>query len=132
MRDNINILTELREAGSTILLNVNRSNLYFIPADYFNSLPENLLSLVFVESIPRINPYAVPAGYFERFPEIVLEKVSVRENVPALNGIGEMPYSVPNGYFEGFAQNVLKKIESFCCAVCALILAKILPARPSK
>jgi len=111
MEENINILTELREAGSTILLNANRDNLYFISPDYFNNLPRDVMSRIFVESIPRTNPYTVPGGYFDQLSTIILENISAHESISILEGGAEMLYSVPQGYFESFASNVLQKIK---------------------
>jgi hypothetical protein len=111
MDDNINIFTELKDAGSTILLNANRSNMYFISPDYFNNLPRDVMSRIFVESIPRINPYSVPTGYFDQLSTIILENINAHDTAPMLDGVGEMLYAVPEGYFETFASNVLKKIK---------------------
>jgi len=112
MQDNINILNELKEAGSTILLATERRNIYVVPADYFNSFPQNLLSRIFVESILPVNLYTVPVGYFDRLPELILEKISVQMDFEEINRLEKMPYSVPDGYFNTLAKSVLEKIKA--------------------
>ena len=112
MQDNINILDELKEAGSTILLHTERKDIYFVPADYFNSLSQNLLSRIFVESIIPVNLYTVPSGYFDSLPELILEKLSAKIDFQELSGLEKMPYSVPDGYFNTLAKSVLEKIKA--------------------
>src|SRR5258706_6833061 len=107
MQDNINILNELKEAGSTVLVKADRGNYYSLPVDYFNDFAGNLLSRIFVESISPVNIYTVPAGYFENFPATILKKLSIIENETFLNKAGTMPYSLPDGYFNNLAHNIL-------------------------
>ena len=85
--------------------------MYFISPDYFNNLPRDVMSRIFVESIPRINPYSVPTGYFDQLSTIILGNINAHDTAPMLDGVGEMLYAVPEGYFETFASNVLKKIK---------------------
>lgn len=113
MDNKINILNELRDAGSTLLINTERKNYYSIPDGYFNGLAENIMARVFVESLPSVNPYTVPTGYFENFPEIILDKLGIAGTASFIHtGIEKMPYSVPEGYFNSLASNILQKIKS--------------------
>src|SRR5436853_169423 len=80
MRTNINILNELKEAGSTVLINADKENYYFVPTDYFNAFAGNLLSRIFIESIPPVNIYTVPYGYFNQLDpfKVELEKPAAK------------------------------------------------------
>ena len=111
MQNNINILNELKELGSDVLLSMEHKNVYSVPPDYFNNFSQNLLSRIFVESIPRVNPYTVPVGYFNNLSEIIFEKVSLRKNIQEFDGLEKLPYSIPDGYFDNLAENILQKIK---------------------
>jgi len=112
MQNNINILNELREMGSTVLVNTDRKNIYFVPSDYFSNFSQDLLSRIFIESIHPVNPFTVPAGYFENLSDIILEKLRIRKNFQGIDGLEKMPYSIPDGYFNDFATSVLQKIKA--------------------
>jgi len=109
MQDKINILIELRQANADILTTADNKNYFFVPEGYFSNLTADILTNVFIKSLPSQNPYNLPAGYFESFPEILLEKLHIE------NGIGttrKKLYDVPEGYFNNLADNILKKIKS--------------------
>jgi hypothetical protein len=111
MDSNVNILNELKEANSTLLINMDRKNCYFVPEGYFNGLAENILVQVFIESLPPAHPYSIPAGYFENFPEILLDKLGISNRYSTSIYSEQMPYAVPDGYFNGLAEDILQKIK---------------------
>ena len=112
MQENINILNELKEVGSTVLVTLGREDMYSVPADYFNNFPQGLLARIFVESISPVNLYTVSADYFENLPEIILEKLSIKKDFQEFSGLEKTPYSVPEGYFSNLAENILEKIKA--------------------
>ena len=108
MVEKINILNELKEVAATTLVAVGNNNYYTVPEGYFTNLPNNILSHVFIKSLPVSNPYSVPKGYFENLPEIISDKLSLS----SFNGNEERKaFSVPEGYFNTLADNILKKIK---------------------
>ena len=68
MADKINIFNELREAGASALLNTDNRNYLSVPDDYFDKLAGNILTHIFIVSLPSGNPYTIQAGYFENLP----------------------------------------------------------------
>ncbi|MEP6682942.1 MAG: hypothetical protein ABJA35_06775 [Parafilimonas sp.] len=107
MEGKINILNELKEAGAAVLMNIDKSNFFTIPDDYFKNLHSDILSHVFIQSLPSGNPYTIPEEYFNHFPEIVLDKLSV----PSFNINKKGSFEVPEGYFDNLAHTILKKIK---------------------
>lgn len=77
------ILLELKEAGTPLILKAGRENPYTAPAGYFEQLPEKVLSLVkkaggkeihaelealapLLNKISKEGPYEIPRGYFRQ------------------------------------------------------------------
>ena len=111
MRDKIDILNELREAGAVILSTADNRNYFSVPANYFDQLPENILTHIFIKSLPKQVLYVVPEGYFDKFPGIILDKIKIGEN-GFLSDIKEAYiYAVPEGYFDNLAGDILKKVK---------------------
>lgn len=110
MGDNINILNELKELNSTVLINAERKNLYAYPDGYFYELSANIVRQIWFQSLPFLNPYSVPEGYFENLPEIILDKLAVKSNYS--HAVTKTLYNVPHGYFNNLAGNILQKIKS--------------------
>ena len=82
MRSSPDIALELKESGTTLILQAERGNPYEVPTGYFEQLPEKVLSLVKI------------AGEKEVHAE--LEGIA-----PLLNKISKQgPYEIPRGYFE--------------------------------
>jgi|GEM_PF-1985085 len=106
MQEKVNILNELREAGASVLLQADNNNHYYLPADYFTNLSDNVLAYVYVYSLPIIMPYAVPERYFDNLPETILEKLSISLISK------EIPYNVPGGYFDALPGAILSKIRA--------------------
>jgi hypothetical protein len=107
MNEKINILDELNQANAATLINTDNRNYYAVPEGYFDNLPANILSHVFIKSLPATNPYTIPEGYFENLPAIILDKINV-----ASFGINDKNvFSVPDGYFNSLADNIFKKIK---------------------
>jgi len=109
MQDKINILIELKEAGANILTAADNKNYFSVPEGYFNNLADDILTQVFIQSLPVSNSYYIPENYFENFPDILLKKLLVENNISLTK---EIAYTVPEGYFDNLAGNILKKIKS--------------------
>jgi hypothetical protein len=77
------IVQELKEAGTPLLLQAERENPYKVPAGYFDTLPQKVLSLVndsdrkeihaelealapLLNKISKEGPYEIPRGYFHQ------------------------------------------------------------------
>jgi hypothetical protein len=111
MRDKIDILNELREAGAVILSTADNRNYFSVPVNYFDQLPESILAHIFIKSLPKRVPYMVPIGYFDKFPGVILDKLKIREN-SFLSDIKEARiYAVPEAYFDNLADDILKKVK---------------------
>jgi hypothetical protein len=106
MDEKINILNELKEVDAAVLMTADKRNYYALPEGYFDKLPGNVLTHVFIKSLPATNPYTIPEGYFENLPEVILDKVNI-----ASVGFNKNTLSVPDGYFNNLADNILKKIK---------------------
>ena len=107
MQEKINILNELKEAGAAFLTNIDNRNILSVPDNYFDNLSGNILSHVFVQSLPTINPYTVPEAYFDHFPSVMLDKA----NVFSFGTNSKNSFSIPEGYFDSLADNILKKVK---------------------
>ena len=98
------------------LSEVDKAMPYWISADHFEQLSNNILFAVKLDSVKNNSlPYAVPTNYFENLSSAILSKtiledkcnsISVYDELvniaPVLNTIGKQTiYSVPLGYFDG-------------------------------
>ena len=110
------ILDELREI-SPALAEINNHNVYFIPAQYFENLSQEIIGRINADEEREFNftsalPYKVKEGYFENLSENILSKIKASANrrndiidelnevAPLLNTLDKSPlYSVPAGYF---------------------------------
>lgn len=61
--------------------------------------------------IPKTNVFQVPAGYFDGFPEEMLTRVSGENILLPQAKSNIVPMSVPEGYFDSLSQNILMKIR---------------------
>ncbi|MEP6467023.1 MAG: hypothetical protein ABJB05_11995 [Parafilimonas sp.] len=107
MQEKINISNELKDLNAAFLEHTDNKNLFTVPDNYFDNLAGNILSHVFIQSLPTVNPYLISAGYFEHFPEIVLDKLSVG----SFNSKQKDLFAIPEGYFDNLASNILKKVK---------------------
>ena len=110
MADSVNILDELKELNSAVLINAERKNLYTYPDGYFEDLSHNIFRGVWMQSLPKVNPHSVPAGYFENLPEIIIDKLALKSTFVSNTNSKEL-YNVPDGYFSNLSGNILQKIN---------------------
>ncbi len=120
-----NILQELQEI-SPVLTQISNSNVYVLPAGYFENFASEILFKIAEIQMPAAsNPYQVPAGYFDGFAVFLLQKVKTQENqtnlsgeifnelqqvAPLLNSIPKTNvYTVPGNYFEELSVNITVK-----------------------
>ncbi len=100
------------------LLPINRKNCYLVPVQYFDNLPEVILTRLRERDDIQIpvsrQAYEVPENYFENLAGNVLKKIKLQKAVsvseveselvevaPFLNQISRKNvYEVPEGYFE--------------------------------
>jgi len=112
MNDNIDILSELEQMGST-LGNMSRKMPYEIPTDYFINLTASIIEHVQVQQqddpmldIAKAPTGELPAGYFNKLPGVVLAAAKLSE-LPQ-----QMPYSLPETYFNELPQQILNKAKT--------------------
>jgi hypothetical protein len=110
MGKNFNILNELEDIHAVFLIEADKKNLFFVPQNYFEELPDAIRANIFLHAVTMANPYTIPENYFDNFPALMLDKI--RDNaLISFIGNNELPYSVPENYFGSFATEVLKKIK---------------------
>lgn len=134
-----NILQELQALDSKLLSN-SFTNVYSVPARYFEKLPALVLRRIrametadageelaelspLLHLINRATPYQAPAGYFETLEtgKIPVSDVQaeLKELSPLLSGLKrQTPYEVPAGYFANLdhgipAQKAPARVISF-------------------
>ncbi len=112
------ILNELREV-SPVLAAMSKTNVFTVPAGYFDSITDAMLLLVNEEQnsvlagIQKQNTH-VPEGYFDSLADNILNKIKAQEATemyPVLNNISNVNvYTVPQGYFNTLSDEVLAKM----------------------
>jgi hypothetical protein len=116
------ILKEL-ESISPAVANLANTNVFTVPAGYFDQLPAAILSRIQSEIIDfggKVEPFNVPAGYFDGLAVNILNKIKSQEQTveeelneiaPLLNTISKQPvYAVPEGYFESLELTIPLKL----------------------
>jgi hypothetical protein len=117
------ILKELREISPAVA-NLSGTNVFSVPAGYFDQLPETILSKIRQESVDfggKVQPFNIPPGYFEGLATNILNKIKSREQSvaeelnelsPLLNSISRQNvYAVPEGYFESLELTIPLKLD---------------------
>jgi hypothetical protein len=126
METRIDILNELREL-SQVLSALEKVNVYTVPENYFDQLPDLLLSInkvedpSFLASLSKHSVQEVPAGYFDGLADNILSRIKsedsaeteLKELSPLL---AEIPrtnvYQVPDGYFDSVAELALSNVNA--------------------
>jgi hypothetical protein len=117
MENSNSILNELREI-SPALAQMEKADVYRVPAGYFDSIAQNILPLLKEESSPLLNDIKketgnVPEGYFDTLADAVLGKIKAREAAglyPVLDKISKQNlYTVPQNYFSTLSNEILNK-----------------------
>lgn len=119
MENRNDILNELKEI-SPLLAGMQKTNVYTVPAGYFEALANNTILLVkdeesnFLTTIKK-QTGDVPHGYFDTLADNILAKVKAQENeehYPVLDKISKQNiYTVPNGYFQTLSEVVVAKVS---------------------
>src|SRR5687767_12890381 len=98
MKQRDNIPVDIKEELKNIaprLSELNSTNPFDVPKNYFDSLSDNVLNNVkrqsaLVESLRQqenpvaTNPFEVPQGYFETLPNVIMQRTSSEPKVIAL------------------------------------------------
>lgn len=117
MENRNDILKELREI-SPALGEIQKVNVYTVPAGYFDGIAQNMLPLIRDEQnslLSSINKQAgnVPAGYFDTLADSILGKIKAQEaaeTYPVLDKISKQHvYTVPQDYFETLSAEIVNK-----------------------
>ncbi len=111
MGRNFNILDELRDIHAVFLTEADRRNVFFIPQNYFNELPDAIRANIFLHTVTISDPFTVPENYFENFPALLLDKIKDNAVPNVFGNNTRVIYTVPENYFDNFANGVLKKIK---------------------
>lgn len=124
MKSGADILNEL-ESISPLMAGMTKTNVYAVPAGYFEDLADTLLfaskaeeSRVLV-AVKEENNNSVPEGYFDTLADTILSKIREQEK----NSSGEISemlqsiqsknvYQVPNGYFNRLSDTILNKLNT--------------------
>lgn len=113
------ILNEL-EGISPAVANIGNSKVYSVPADYFNTLPDYILSRIHIEAISRTVPFSQPPkNYFDELASHVLLKikehsidVQSEESILKFSSTTGQDLQVPKGYFESFPDRMLAAVKA--------------------
>lgn len=125
MNQTDNILIELKALSATVA-GIPKSNVFTIPAGYFETLSTHIL--LQVHSAERamlfsMNETSVPAGYFESLAETIMSRIkkeTLTEAAIETTAISELVarignkniYSIPQGYFEHLSNNISAEINN--------------------
>lgn len=120
------ILSEINQISPAVA-NIGNTNLYQVPAGYFNDLPAQILyAIKEVDTLQKTDiPYQIPAGYFDGLSNSILSKIKLVNNksnsvnevavelaviAPLLNTINKANiFYVPGEYFENFSVNIVSE-----------------------
>lgn len=106
------ILNELQEVAPG-LCNIARHNVYGVPAQYFDTVSDNVIKKLNEQTIPADNktlPFTTPTGFFDRLAETTMESIridAINENsdnelshTPILMSLSKTNlYALPKEYF---------------------------------
>lgn len=132
MQPNNNILKELEELSPT-LAGLPRTNVFGVPAGYFEALSGEILLQVAQPS----TTLSVPEGYFESLAGQILSKIktnATEEDViaemqllsPTIAGIGNNNvFHVPANYFSQFEQRIAVQAETTAIAPALTNISKV-------
>ena len=126
---------ELKQVAP-VLNTIDKKNIYSVPADYFENLSREMLSVnsnsendikielpehaSLLNNISKENVFTVPQGYFQQLSENVLAIINSRriifseleEIAPSLNEIdNKNPYLVPSSFFDDLAGDIVSGIR---------------------
>ncbi|UAY52356.1 hypothetical protein [Ferruginibacter albus] len=126
MNLNDDIRSELKEL-SPFIADMEKTNVFTVPDDYFSVLPETLLACVTdnnntcVDNISKEMKAAVPEGYFDDLSNQILNRIKqqnessdeeIKSLSPLLHSIkGEQVFRVPANYFQSLPDIVLAKTK---------------------
>src|SRR4051794_33609578 len=74
MENKYNNIEELKDIAPTIV-NIGNQNLYFVPADYFDSLAYSIVNYIKLSKVRCINPYSIPETYFDTLADSIIHKI---------------------------------------------------------
>ncbi|MEO5648192.1 MAG: hypothetical protein ABIQ56_07495 [Chitinophagaceae bacterium] len=107
---------------SPLLADLEKVNVFDLPAGYFNKLPDALLEKCIFQSTYKTQPTEVPEGYFTSLADNILAKIKalepgnaaleLRKLSPMLYALqNEEVYKIPRGYFENLADNTMARVS---------------------
>lgn len=110
MGNKYNYIEELKDIAPTIV-NLGNQNLYFVPANYFDSLADSIVDYIKLSEVRGINPYSIPETYFDTLADSIIHKIrlsssneiyeELSEIAPLLTTVNkENVFSIPDNYFE--------------------------------
>jgi hypothetical protein len=125
MKVSNDILNELISI-SPLLAGIEKTNVFTVPAGYFENLDETILAGTKENDIATTNGlskdivFEVPQGYFEGLSDKILGKIKALNASDELRTLSPMLYSIQNenlfevpvGYFEGLPDKILGKIKA--------------------
>ena len=90
---------ELKNIAPKLYEIKNLNNSFCVPKEYFDSIDDQIMSSIFLDSMERKNSFEIPENYFKLIETSVLEKIKTENN------------SIPNNYFDTIEDKVFEKIK---------------------
>ncbi len=120
MKSNLDIQEEWESIGAGFSAQIGLP-LFRVPNDYFEQLPNEIMSGIRAISAPEPElaqidlPYQVPAAYFDQSARQLFEHVMGAQRVIEATHIAALPkentFAVPSGYFDQLEDSVWTKIR---------------------
>jgi hypothetical protein len=120
------IMNELKDT-CPVLASHARINVFSVPDDYFNGLPDRIMTYVLLNNEDEIDfgkeqTMRVPDGYFESLSSNILAKIKSQSDESRSRESEELSrlllslkdknvFSVPDNYFEGLSSNILNNLN---------------------
>jgi len=116
MENKYNNIEELKDIAPTIV-NIGNQNLYFVPADYFDSLAYSIVNYIKLSKVRCINPYSIPETYFDTLADSIIHKIRLSSSNEVYEELSEIApllitvnrenvFSIPDNYFEKLSNPV--------------------------
>ena len=117
MKNKNYIYKDLKEI-SPFMLQLKKTNVYYIPSSYFNDLSPEIIKKInlakeLLHNLSLITPFQIPSNYFENLSKAIFKKLYVKDKqldevfeeteaiAPLLNTISKKTlYSIPQDFFE--------------------------------
>lgn len=105
--DNINNIPEDSEnlqKHAPILSAIEKKNCFTVPEKYFDELPQNIQSIIYLWNLKNEISFDIPKNYFEQLPEFIRQQI-------LLDGFKkEKTLDVPEKYFDNLSEKIQRTV----------------------